>query len=50
MYEENYERVFIRNNPTLFCMNDGGNTTDLDRKRAKDFLNKLFPEKSKFEV
>lgn len=39
--EENY--------PLFFCMNDSEDATDDDRKTAKEFLEKKFPQKSEFE-
>lgn len=35
--------------PMFFCVNDSQFATDEDRKRVTDFLEKKFPEKSKFE-
>lgn len=43
-----YER-FRKYNPTFLCMNDSEHADDDDRRCAKDFLAKLFPEKSAFE-
>lgn len=42
-------RKFDRYNPMLFCMNDSQYANDEDRKCAVVFLNKLFPDKSRFE-
>lgn len=36
-------------NPKFFCVNDSQFARDEDRKRVTDFLEKKFPEKSKFE-
>lgn len=36
-------------NPLLFCMNDTERATDEDRRFASEYLNKRFPEKSRFE-
>ena len=38
-----------RYNPTLFCLNDNEKTSDMDRQRARDFLESVFPKKSSFE-
>lgn len=36
-------------NPVFFCMNDSEHTTDDDRKYSADYLEKRFPNKSRFE-
>lgn len=36
-------------NPMLFCMNDSQFAQDADRQRSKQYLEKRFPVKSKFE-
>ena len=36
--------------PKLFCINDSEFASEEDRKFAKDFLAKRFPEKSSFEL
>ena len=36
-------------NPVFFCMNDSQFAQDSDRIRAAEYLEKRFPEKSKFE-
>lgn len=46
--KELYEK-FEKYNPVFFCMNDSQFANDDDRKRAIEFLQKLFPEKSQFE-
>ena len=38
------------NKPTFFCMNDNENATDDDRLYAQEFLKRLFPDKSEFEI
>lgn len=38
-----------RYNPLLFCLNDSEYAQDSDRMRAKAYLDKRFPEKSRFE-
>ena len=43
-----YEK-FEKYSPTFFCMNDSEYANDDDRKRAKDFLQHLFPTPSQFE-
>lgn len=42
-------RKFLEYNPMFFCMNDSQFSDDDDRKCAKDFLDKYFPDKSRFE-
>lgn len=46
--EQDYQKL-ERNHPLFFCMNDSENATDNDRKKAKEFLEKKFPQKSEFE-
>ena len=48
--EHDVWRVLNRYNPLLFCLNDNEHTSDDDRKRARLFLEQMFPEKSSFEV
>lgn len=36
--------------PKLLCINDGEWTTDNDRANVKPILEKLFPDKSEFEL
>ena len=43
-----YEKL-DRYNPLLFCMNDSEYARDCDRVRAKEYLDKRFPDKSRFE-
>ena len=43
-----YEK-FERYNPLFFCMNDSEYANDADRENAIQFLERLFPKKSKFE-
>ena len=49
IHKEKHYAKLERCNPTLFCMNDSEYATDNDRKRAKAFLEKRFPNKSQFE-
>lgn len=42
-------RKFERYNPILFCMNDSQYANDDDRRYAKEYISKLFPDKSQFE-
>ncbi|MBQ1214056.1 MAG: Stealth CR1 domain-containing protein [Tidjanibacter sp.] len=44
------ERKFRKYNPTLFCLNDNERADDRDRKGMKDFLERMYPEKSSFEL
>ena len=46
--ESHYAKL-ERYNPILFCMNDSQYAGDVDRARAKMYLEKRFPEKSQFE-
>ena len=41
---------FEKYNPTFFCINDSQYANDDDRRRAKEFLQQRFPEKSQFEL
>lgn len=41
---------FEQYNPTFFCMNDTAHATDDDRRFAIQYLQKLFPAKSEFEL
>ena len=45
-----YKKQLNRYNPTLFCLNDNQMVTDIDRERAKNFLENYFPKKSSFEI
>ena len=47
--EDRLNRLSIYN-PGLFCINDGELSGPEDRIRAKQFLDKCFPKKSKFET
>lgn len=38
-----------RYNPLLFCLNDSERAQDSDRQRVKEYLEKRFPNKSRFE-
>ncbi len=38
-----------KDDPMFFCMNDGPDASDEDRKRAAEYLADRFPEKSSFE-
>ena len=46
----NIEEIFKKYSPTLFCLNDSVKVSNEDRIRSKQFLEKLFPEKSSFEL
>ena len=48
--ERDIRQVLNRYNPMLFCLNDNEHSSDEDRKRARQFLEQMFPEKSSFEV
>ncbi|MDR0942457.1 MAG: hypothetical protein LBM19_02490 [Holosporales bacterium] len=44
------EALLAKRSPKLFCINDNENTTDIERKNIKVFLEKRFPNKSRFEL
>lgn len=46
--KDNYKKL-KRYNPLFFCLNDSEYASDRDRIRAKDFLERRFPDKSAFE-
>lgn len=46
--QRNFE-IVSHCHPALFCVNDGEQSTDEDRTRALQFLEKKFPRKSPFE-
>lgn len=43
-------KIMNRFNPKLFCINDTESVENNDRDNLKDLLEKLFPEKSSFEI
>ena len=45
-----YEEIVKQENIKLFCINDGGETTEQDRETVKNFLSSSYPEKSSFEM
>lgn len=47
--EEKHYKRFRAYNPVLFCVNDSEYATDENRRKAKEFLEKRFPNKSQFE-
>ena len=49
-HKADFMKDLLHFQPKLFCLNDCLNTTDDDRARIKPFLEKLFPEKSAFEI
>lgn len=49
IHNESHYNKLERYNPMLFCMNDSEYADDNDRKRAAEFLQKRFPDKSPFE-
>lgn len=46
---DNFEERIENENVKLFCINDGENTTDVDRQKVKEFLKKYFSNPSSFE-
>lgn len=48
-YTPDLESVMEKYDPSLFCLNDDARMTAEDRLRVRQFLGKLFPEKSSFE-
>ena len=47
--ETDYAKKLNSRNPGLFCINDGELSSQEDRMRTKQFLEKRFPKKSEFE-
>lgn len=47
--KDHYPRI-EENQPTFFCLNDSQYADDDDRRAAKQFMEKHFPEKSSFEL
>ena len=45
-----YDRVLAKYNPLMICMNDGEETSDSDRHRLVEFLDKHYPNKCDFEA
>ena len=45
-----FEELVEQYNPKLLCLNDDQLATDDDRQRGKEFLSKIFSEKSNFEL
>lgn len=48
--EADVQRIINRYNPMLFCLNDNEQATEADRLRAREFLERMYPEKSEFEI
>lgn len=48
--EKDIQCIINRYNPMLFCLNDNEQATDADRLRTRDFLERMYPEKSEFEI
>lgn len=46
----NINKYYNIKHTKLFCINDNEFATDEDRKRTSEFLNKIFPNKSDFEI
>lgn len=49
VHKGNFTNYIHKYSPSLFCLNDTERATDKDRALIKPFLEKLFPEKSKYE-
>lgn len=49
LHNKDYDKKLRRYKPKFLCMEDSEYVDDKDRKRGKDFLEKLFPDKSEFE-
>ena len=45
----NFDYVIQKYHPVLFCMNDNEKVDDACRRKAKEFLDRMFPDKSTFE-
>lgn len=48
--ETDIQGVLNRYNPMLFCLNDDERASETDRLRARAFLERMFPDKSSFEI
>lgn len=44
-----FDKIFDKYNPAMYCMNDCENATDADRRRMCEFLARRLPAKSSFE-
>lgn len=44
-----FNKVIVKYNPLMFCMNDDERAADKDRERMVAFLDRMFPTKSSFE-
>lgn len=44
------ERMYRHYSPALFCLNDNERVTPEERNLSRDFLERLFPERSRFEL
>ena len=44
------QHIINKYNPMLFCLNDDERASEEDRLRARAFLERMFPEKSEFEI
>lgn len=49
LWKSDYDAIFKKYNPLMFCMNDEERATDDDRRRMREFLQRKFPDKSSFE-
>lgn len=49
IYKKKDYEALEKYHPVLFCMNDSERATDSDRVKEKAYLEKLFPNKSRFE-
>jgi len=50
VHKPDFMKLLHRFQPKLFCLNDCQRTKDADRERIRPFLEKLFSEKSTFEI
>ena len=49
VHKKGYQKFLTKYNPQLFCLNDSEHATDNDRERIQPFLEKMYPNKAKFE-
>ena len=47
---EKIEKEILKFKPKFFCINSGSDCSDMKKIKIKNFLEKLFPEKSRFEI
>ena len=50
IHGDEVERKFRKYDPTLFCLNDNEKASNHDRECMKNFLERMYPQKSSFEL